>query len=311
MSIQRTCIDYKWSRFPYYESDPNGYKKTMSTLYSFYHKGDHGDPPTGYLLDWVVRQMPWNEKWQIDHDKKTVSPRVGDSAGAVASSQCLTKLIEETLLHAKEKGSFKVLEGWRNELYPVTGLYSKVSMERAGSALFGINSYGVHLTAYTNGEEGIKIWIPRRHAHKSTYGGMLDNTVAGGISFGETALGSLIREAEEEAAFPEHIVRQYAKLCGTVSYFMVRDERAGGETGLLQPECQFVYDLELDLDVIPKPNDDEVEDFRLWPIERVQEALAEDQFKPNCAMVLLDFFVRHGVLTPDNEKDYVYVFLGS
>ena len=264
-----------------------------------------GTAPCGYLLNWVVKQMPWNEKWLIDHEKKTVTPNLDKSQGGYTHS--LKKLIEETLLHAKAKESFKVLKGWRNELYPVTGLSSKISMERAGSALFGINSYGVHMTAYTKDEGVLKIWVPRRQAHKSTYGGMLDNTVAGGISFGETAIDSLVREAQEEASFSERLVRQHAKLCGTVSYFMVRDERAGGEPGLLQPECQFVYDLELGPDVVPIPNDDEVENFQLWSVEEVQKAIAEDQFKPNCAMVLLDFFVRHGILTPENEKDYVEI----
>ena len=259
------------------------------------------------MLDWVVKQMPWNEKWIVDHEKKTVRPRLKNPVTDAIYAQSLTRLIEETVLLAKEKESFKVLKGWRNELYPVTGLSSEISMERAASALFGINSYGVHLTAYTQGEDGMKIWVPRRQAHKSTYGGMLDNTVAGGIGFGETAIDSLVREADEEASFPEDLIRKHAKLCGTVSYFMIRDERAGGEMGLLQPECQFVYDLQLDPDVIPKPNDDEVEDFQLWSIEKVQTALAEDQFKPNCALVLLDFFVRHGIITPDSENDYVEI----
>ena len=276
----------------------------MSTLYTFCpHEGS--GIACGYLLDWVVKQMPWGDKWVIDQQKRTVIPQLVESAGTAAYFQSLNKLIEETLLNAKEKKSFKVLEGWRNELYPVTGLSSEISMERSGSALFGINSYGVHMTAYVKTEKGMKIWVPRRQQHKSTYGGMLDNTVAGGISFGESVLNSLIRESEEEASFSEQLIRQHAKFCGTVSYFMVRDENAGGETGLLQPECQFVYDLELSPDIIPKPNDDEVESFQLWPVEKVQKAMAEAQFKPNCALVLLDFFVRHSILTPENEKDYV------
>lgn len=117
----------------------------------------------------------------------------------------------------------------------------------------------------------------------------------------------LVREAEEEASFPEDLIRQYAKPRGTVSYFSIRDSKAGGETDLLQPECQFVFDLELTSDIEPKPNDDEVEDFQLWDVEKVQRAIAEGQFKPNCALVLLDFFVRHGILTPENEKDYVEI----
>jgi hypothetical protein len=31
------------------------------------------------------------------------------------------------------------------------------------------------------------------------------------------------------------------------------------------------------------------------------------KFKPNCAIVLLDFFVRHGILTAENEKDYLQI----
>lgn len=96
-------------------------------------------------------------------------------------------------------------------------------------------------------------------------------------------------------------------MCGTVTYFYVRDERAGGETGLLQPECQYVYDLEVGEDVVPKPGDQEVEEFGLWSVEEVKESLARGEWKPNTALVMLDFFVRHGILTPANEKDYVEI----
>ena len=183
-----------------------------------------------------------------------------------------------------------------------------VSMERAGSALFGINTYGVHMTAYVNTpQEGMKIWVPRRARNKQTYGGMLDNSVAGGLSTGEQPFECLVREAAEEASFSEQLVRSNAKPCGTVSYFHIRDARAGGEAGLLQPECQYVYDMEIGEEVIPKPGDNEVEDFYLWSVGEVKRALAEGQFKPNCAVVLLDFFIRRGILTAENEKDYVEI----
>jgi hypothetical protein len=32
--------------------------------------------------------------------------------------------------------------------------------------------------------------------------------------------------------------------------------------------------------------------------------MAKGEFKPNCALLILDFFIRHGILTPDNEKDF-------
>ena len=182
-------------------------------------------------------------------------------------------------------------------------------IERSAAPLFGIVTYGVHMTGFvrSSDDQSIKIWVPRRAKEKQTYGGMLDNTVAGGISSGESPFTSLVREAAEEASMPEELVRQKAKPCGTVSYFSIRDKRAGGETGLLQPEIQYVYDVELPHDFIPKPSDGEVQDFDLWDINKIKIAMAAGEFKPNCALVMLDFFVRHGILTPENEKDYLKI----
>jgi hypothetical protein len=58
---------------------------------------------------------------------------------------------------------------------------------------------------------------------------------------------------------------------------------------------------------VPVPRDGEVEGFELMGVEEVRVALAEGRFKPNCSVVLLDFLVRHGVLTPENESDYVEI----
>lgn len=255
--------------------------------------------------------MPWTADWNVDHEKRTISPKVRDDSTKNTSDEVYlhqSTVIAETLQLAREKQVFAVLNGWRNELYPIDrSSETPTSIERAGSTLFGIVSYGVHMTAYVKLDNGIKIWVPRRAKNKQTYGGMLDNTVAGGISTEETPFESLIRESAEEASFPEHLIRSNAKSCGMVSYFYIREQRAGGEAGLLQPEVEYVYDLEIDHSVVPKPADDEVEEFYLWTVEEVQNALAEGQFKPNCAVVLLDFFVRHGILTAENEKDLIEI----
>ena len=150
----------------------------------------------------------------------------------------------------------------------------------------------------------MKIWVPQRAANNQTYGSFLDNSVAGGIASGESSFECLVRESQEEASLPEDIVRKSVMSVGTVSYFHIRDRRAGGETRLLQPEIQYVYDLELPEDVIPKPGDTEVAEFTLMTLDEVKQALADGKFKPNCALVLLDFFVRHGILT---EKDPGYI----
>ena len=54
-----------------------------------------------------------------------------------------------------------------------------------------------------------------------------------------------------------------------MSYFYVREESAGGEVGLLQPEVQYVYDLAVPEEIIPKPNDNEVDSFSLMPLLEV------------------------------------------
>lgn len=214
------------------------------------------------------------------------------------------------MLALKQTGHFKVLEKWRNELYAVYGRNKELlfSMERSACPLFGVVTYGVHMNAYVKTSDGkIKIWTPRRARTKQTYGGMLDNCVAGGISSGESPLECLVRECAEEASLPEDVVRSHVKPCGTVTYFYIRNEKAGGETRLLQPEVQYVYDIELPADVVPKPCDDEVEEFYLWDVEQVQEAMRKGEFKPNCALVQLDFLIRHGLLTSEDEKDYVEI----
>lgn len=276
----------------------------MSLISSFYEFHLHGVPRTcGYIPEWVVQKMPWNSGWTVDYERHHIEP----------SSQFTTveeqnELIAKTLDTARREGSFQVLKRWRNELNPAGGSrHSQIGIERSGGPLFGIVTYGVHMTAYVKVQDDIKIWVPRRARKKQTYGGMLDNTVAGGIGTNEEPLECLVREAAEEASFPEDLVRFAAKACGTVTYFFIRDERAGGESGLLQPEVQYVYDMQVSPSTIPRPCDDEVEEFYLWSIEEVKSALAEGQFKPNCAVVLLDFFVRHGILTAENEEQYIEI----
>lgn len=88
------------------------------------------------------------------------------------------------------------------------------------------------MTAYTTNP--LRIWVPKRNVSKSTYGGMLDNSVAGGISAGMGAFETLVKESGEEASLPEHLVRERAKCTGVATYFYIRDKRAGGEAGLLQ-----------------------------------------------------------------------------
>lgn len=64
---------------------------------------------------------------------------------------------------------------WRNELYPIylnphRPIHSELAfeMERAASSLFGVVTYGVHLTMYTMEEPEWRVWVPKRSTTKQT-----------------------------------------------------------------------------------------------------------------------------------------------
>ncbi|KIX04339.1 uncharacterized protein Z518_05207 [Rhinocladiella mackenziei CBS 650.93] len=306
---QKTNLDLvnECDNFPYASDDPAAFIATMDRYYVFLLEGCKAC--LGYTPCKIAEQMPPSIHWNLDKQRRslTFQPR-DDNGGPIKNFGARNKILAEYLQSLREKKIFKVLDGWRNELYHIYGPKKELllNMERSATPLFGVVTYGVHMTGYVMTDQGMKIWAPRRALIKQTYPGMMDNTVAGGLSAGEKPFECLEREAEEEASLPADVVRS-AQACGTLTYFHVRDSRAGGETGLCQPECQYVYDLKMPADVIPKPGDDEAIDFQLLTVEEVQNAMAAGKFKPNCAHLLLEFFVRHGILTPENEPDYVEI----
>jgi 8-oxo-dGTP pyrophosphatase MutT (NUDIX family) len=123
------------------------------------------------------------------------------------------------------------------------------------------------------------------------------------VASGEIPLDCVVREAHEEASLDPSFVRSNAEYVSTITYLYIREARAGGESGLIQPECQYVYDLEMPASITPTPNDSEVQEFYLWDLEKVQEHLAKGEFKPNCAMLMLDFLIRRGILNDSNESN--------
>ncbi|KAJ5946862.1 hypothetical protein N7454_003701 [Penicillium verhagenii] len=288
--------------FPYYEDNRAAYTENLNNYHAFRVNGY--DATLGYILNSVVEKFPWSpDYWAVDSAAKTVTL----TTPADATPEQRSKLVGESILEAVKIDAFEVLKGWRNEKYPVYGPAGEflLDMERCASPLFGVVSYGAHMTGYVEDADGIKFWVPRRSKTKQTYPSMLDNTVAGGMCTGEKPFECIVREAMEEASLPEDVVRASITPVGVVTYSHVRDVRAGGETGLSQPEVEYVYDLKLDPSVIPRPGDNEVEEFHLWTVDQVKEALARGEFKPNCAFVMIDFFIRRGILTAENEPDYL------
>jgi 8-oxo-dGTP pyrophosphatase MutT (NUDIX family) len=266
------------------------------------------DEPHGYMLSEVVNKMPWTAAFDVKHShprRVTVldNSEGKDTANVVnaAFSAVITTCIEQNLFH--------VLDGKHSEPFAIVGARYDlpVYIERFATALFGVTTRGAHLVAYRMGEKGMNVWVPRRSAHLYTYPNMLDTTVAGGVKSGVPPFQTIVEEADEEASLPEALIRQKARCRGVISHMNVTGKDFPGEQGLVTPDYVYVYDIELPEDVIPKPHDDEVSNFTLMSAEELQAALLREEFKPDSAAVLIDFLIRHEIITPDNEPDFVEI----
>ena len=111
-------------------------------------------------------------------------------------------------------------------------------------------------------------------------------------ALGLTPEQTLVKEAEEEAAIPPELARQ-ARLVGRIAYAMERLE------GLRRDDL-LCYDLDVPEDFTPRPTDGEVAVFELWPVQRVLETVRDtDEFKFNVNLVLIDLFLREGLIAGD------------
>ncbi|XP_032375754.1 thiamine pyrophosphokinase 2 isoform X1 [Etheostoma spectabile] len=208
--------------------------------------------------------------------------------------------VDAVLQSMRQEDHLSCLKGWRDEKYSVMPKFSDppmMWMERAATSLFGVKRGGVHINGYTVSEGGeVSMWLARRSSTKQTYPGLLDNVAAGGLAAGVGVKHTLVKECQEEACIPAAIAEK-ARPVSTVSYTYEEEDGVFAEN-------QFVFDLELPRDFKPRVGDGEVHEFYLLPIEKVKELLATEDFKPNCAMVVLDFLIRHSFIEPDTEPCY-------
>ncbi len=195
--------------------------------------------------------------------------------------------------------------GWRNEYYPVCTHYNSEPLfltERATLSYLGVTGYGVHINGYVKRPDGIYMWIAKRSLNKPTAPGKLDQIVAGGLPYDLSPMENVIKECEEEASIPAAI----AALAMPVSCLSYAYDLAIG----LRPDVMFNYDLPLPEDFVPTVNDNEVESFALRPIDDVLTQIADSEdFKLNSAVTIIDFAIRHGIISPETP-DYVALCQG-
>jgi 8-oxo-dGTP pyrophosphatase MutT (NUDIX family) len=162
-------------------------------------------------------------------------------------------------------------------------------IDRGALPAFGITATGVHVNGLVQRADGVWLWVARRAADKALDPGKLDHVVAGGVCSGMTPAETLVKEAEEEAGIPATLATK-AEPVGTITYALERFEG-------LRRDRLICYDLWLPEDFVPHPQDGEVEAFERWPVDRALTALREtDDFKFNVTLVLIDLFLRRGML---------------
>ena len=111
-------------------------------------------------------------------------------------------------------------------------------------------------------------------------------------------MDNVVKECGEEAGMSSELARR-ARSSNTICYVGMNPK------GELSRETLFCYDLKLPHDFTPRAEDKEVEEFTLLSMDSVVEiALGTSKLgivKPNCTLVIVDFLIRHGFITPDDE----------
>ena len=193
----------------------------------------------------------------------------------------------------------------RGEDYPVVTSWGQpplLKIDRVAVAHFGIRSFGLHVNGFVRRADGLHLWIGKRATDRKIAPGKLDNLVAGGQPIGLTLDENLVKEAHEEAGLSAEAARRAVPV-GVVSYLM---ENPAG----LKPDTLFLYDLEVEEDFVPRNTDGEVEHFMLWPLDEVARRVRDtEDFKFNVSLVIVDFLIRHGYLSPE-DAEYPDIAIG-
>lgn len=224
---------------------------------------------------------------------------VSDSAVALSDSledyQARTEAVDDVVQQLQKSGDVSM---WFGEKFPVKashGTEPVFAMERAATPLFGVLSFGVHLNGFVGHGKNQCMWVAERSQNVRIQPGKLDQMVAGGQPIDLTLEENIIKECGEEAAIDAETAAK-AVAVGAITYTMERPEG-------LRCDVIYSYDLELDPSFEPANTDGEVHAFHLWPIDKVAAIVHDtDDFKFNCSLVVIDFLIRHGFLTPDHPE---------
>ena len=250
----------------------------------------------GRRVGWVLPQFAarlanFGDVFHRDDEGVAVAPDL-------PTPEARTAAVEPALRALSAEGCFAT--GWRDEPYAVNVAFAEpplMTMDRSAVPRFGVRAYGIHVNGLVHRDGDILMWVARRSQDRAMSPGKLDQIVAGGQPAGLSLEDNLVKESAEEAGIPAALARRAVPV-GAITYI---GERLEG----LRNDVLFNYDLELPRDFVPVNTDGEAESFRLMPIDEVAALVGDtEEFKFNCAVVAIDFLIRHGRIRPDHP-DYV------
>ena len=166
------------------------------------------------------------------------------------------------------------------------------TLDRGALPAFGILADGVHLNGLVERANGTHLWVGRRAANKLLDPDKLDHLVAGGVAAGHDSRRTLEKEGREECGLPAELARRAVPVC-TIRYAMARPEG-------LRRDRLHCFDLLLPEGFCPVAHDGEVAEFVLMPIGDAFALVRDtERFKFNVNLVLIDLFLRRGLIDPD------------
>ncbi|KAI1331491.1 NUDIX hydrolase domain-like protein [Xylariaceae sp. FL0255] len=282
---------------------PETYRRQMQDYHYFLIEGY--DEPFGYIHNDFVNNLDWHECWKIDPERRFLSLTTGRRPSS-GDFETRTRLMRETLERGHKAQKILSLKHWTNELFPLYTASGEhiLDMDACGVDMFGIVNYSVHMIGWVMTAEGVKLWVPRRALIRMSFPGKLDSTVSGSLASGEKTIDSIIREGDEELCLDPSYVRSNILSCGTNSFQLT-------VTDLLEVGCQhqvqYLYEIELRQDIVPRIGDGEVGAIELMTISQVQEAMRKGKFKLTSNLVYMAFFIRHGYINAENEPHLVEI----
>ncbi|KAK2611592.1 hypothetical protein N8I77_004925 [Diaporthe amygdali] len=287
--------------WPYFAKDRDAYRRHMQNYHYLLIEGY--DKPLGYVHNQFVEEIDWPDYWNIDSEKRLLT------LVSATGFETRSRLMNETLRKNHDSQKVPELARWSAEDFPIYSATGEhvLTMNGCGVDMFGIVNFSVHMIGWVMTAEGVKIWVSRRAMTRMSYPGMLDNTVGGSLLVGEKPIDGIVRECEEEICLDPTYTRANIKPCGTNSFQLTLTD---SPLTACQHQVQYLYEIELRQEIVPKIGDGEVSELHLKTIDEVREAMKNGEFKLSYNMTYLAFLIRHGYINAENEPDLPEIALG-